>query len=122
MRHQLALQVRVGVVLAVVVPVLRHRLVRGEPLQPVVDVLEQAALVVVHVDRGGDVHRVHEAEAVRDPALAHELLHLRRDVEVRPPLRDLEPELLAGVLHAAEPSGPGGAGHAPSTASWPETD
>jgi hypothetical protein len=75
--------------------------VRGKPLEPVVDVLEQPRLVVVHVDGRRDVHRVHEAEPVRDPALANELLDLRRDVEICAPLRNLEPELLARVLHAA---------------------
>jgi hypothetical protein len=62
MRHQLPFQVRVGVVLAVVVPVLRDRLMRGEPLEPVVEVADQATLVVVDVDRGRDVHRVDEAQ------------------------------------------------------------
>src|SRR5207237_2134278 len=78
---------------------------RREPLQPVVEVLDQAALVVVHVDGGGDVHRVYEAEPIRDPALAHELLDLRRDVQVPAPLRNLEPELLARVVHAPRLTG-----------------
>jgi hypothetical protein len=54
-----------------------------------------ARLVVVHVDRGRDVHRVDEAEAVRALALTDELLDLRREVEVGAPLREVEPELLA---------------------------
>jgi hypothetical protein len=100
--HELALQVRVGIVLAVVVPVLGDRLVRREALQPVVVVLDETGLVVVHIDGRRDVHRVDEAEPVRDPALADELLDLRRDVQVRPPLRGVEPELLARVLHRAQ--------------------
>jgi len=91
--------VRVGVVFAVVVPVLRDGLVRREPLEPVVDVGDQPLLVVVDVDRCRDVHRVDEAEPFDDPALAHEDLDLRRDVEVCTPLRNLEPQLAAGVPH-----------------------
>jgi hypothetical protein len=53
---ELALQVGVGVVLAVVVPVAVGRRVRREAFQPVVDVLDQPRLVVVHVDGRGDVH------------------------------------------------------------------
>jgi hypothetical protein len=44
-RHQLALQVRVGIVLADVVAVVGDRLVGREALEPVVDVGDQAALV-----------------------------------------------------------------------------
>jgi hypothetical protein len=75
--------------------------VRRQALEPVVEVGDQALLVVVDVDRRRDVHRVDEAEPVDDPALADEGLDLRRDVEVRPPLRHLEPQLLARVLHGA---------------------
>ena len=94
-----ALQMPVGVVLAVVVPVLRDRLMRREALQPVVEVPDQPRLVVVHVDGRRDVHRIDEAEAVRDLSLVDELLDLRRDVEVGAPLGDVEPQLLASMLH-----------------------
>jgi len=51
--HDLALEVGVAVVLAgAVVAVLRDRLVRGELFEPVVVVLDQAALRVVDVDAG----------------------------------------------------------------------
>jgi hypothetical protein len=60
------LEVGVCVVFAVVVPVLVRRRVRREPLEPVVDVLDQAGLGVIHVDGGRDVHRIDEAEAVLD--------------------------------------------------------
>jgi len=50
--HQLALQVRVGIVLADVVAIAGHRLVRCKALEPVVDVGDQPALVVVHIDSG----------------------------------------------------------------------
>ena len=66
-RHQLALQVGVGVVLATVVTVAGDRLVGREPLEPVVDVRRSGRLGVVDVDGRGDVHRIDEHEAVLDP-------------------------------------------------------
>ena len=49
---------------------------RREALEPIVDVGDQAALVVVHVDGRRDVHRIHEDEPVLDPRLADDLLDL----------------------------------------------
>ena len=54
--HDLALEMRVGVVLAgAVVIVLRGRLVRGELLEPDVVVVQEAVLAVVDIDAGGGV-------------------------------------------------------------------
>jgi hypothetical protein len=91
--------VRVGIVLADVVPVARDGLVRGEPLEPVVDVLDQARLGVVHVDRSGDVHRVDEHEAVLDAGALHERLDAVGDVHVVASVWRLERQVLGGVLH-----------------------
>src|SRR5579875_2271699 len=53
--HDLALEVRVGVVLpCVVMPVLGRRRVGGETLQPPAEVLVQSRLVVVDENRGRD--------------------------------------------------------------------
>ena len=60
--HDLALEVRVGVVLAgAVVVVGAGRLVRRELFQPDFVVVMQPALVVVDEDRRGDVHGVDQA-------------------------------------------------------------
>ena len=56
-------------------------------------------LVVVDVDRRGDVHRVHEHEPVLDPGLAHERLDAVGDVHVVAPVRRLEGQVLGRVLH-----------------------
>jgi SagB-type dehydrogenase family enzyme len=97
-RHQVPLEVGVRVVLAVVVPVLVGRCVGRKALEPVVDVLDQARLGVVHVDRRRDVHRVDEAEAVLDARRTHERLHAVRDVDVVAPVRRLEDEVVGRVL------------------------
>src|SRR5882762_7772283 len=51
-------------------------------LQPLVDVLDQPALVVVHVNAGGDVHGGNEDHAFGDTAVADGALNLRSDVDV----------------------------------------
>src|SRR5579864_7456636 len=91
---------RVGVVLADVVPVAGDGLVRSEALEPVVDVLDQTGLSVVDVHGGGDVHRVDEHEPVLDSGGPHERVDTIGDVEVVPPMRRLEGEVLGCVLHA----------------------
>lgn len=86
--HDLALHVRVGVIFAgAVVTVLRDRLVRGQFLQPVVVVLEEAVLRVVDVDAGGDMHGIDEAESFLHPAPADEIRDLVGDIQVIPPVR-----------------------------------
>jgi hypothetical protein len=106
--HELALEVRVGVVLSVVVPVPIGRRMRGEALQPVVEVLDEPRLVVVDVDGRGDVHGVHEDEPLADPGPADEVLDVRGDVHVIPPIRRLEGQVVGGVPHAQERSAPSG--------------
>lgn len=81
MMYQQGLQVRVAVVLAglVVTVVLAEGRQR---LQPLVDVVDQARLVVVDVNSGSDVHGRHERHAFSHAALLHRRLHLRRDMNV----------------------------------------
>src|SRR5438445_22056 len=74
------------------------RVGRGPPLEPVVDVGDQAALVVVHVDGCGDVHRIDEHESVVDARLPHERLDAVGDVQVVAAVRRLEREVLGRVL------------------------
>jgi hypothetical protein len=81
------------------VPVLLGRLVRREALEPVVEILDQAGLCVIDVDRRRDVHRVDETEPVLDPGAADEVLDVGRDVHVIAAVRGLEPEVVGRVLH-----------------------
>ena len=55
---------------------------RGELLQPVVEVPVQAGFVVVDEDRGRDVHGVDQAEPLPDAAFAQAVLDLGSDVEI----------------------------------------
>lgn len=89
--HQLALHMSVSIVLTIVVPVLGNRIVRHEPLQQVVKILDQALLIVVNVRRRRNMHWIHQTEALDDPAFTHEFLDLARYVEICPALRDFEP-------------------------------
>src|ERR1039457_1787803 len=74
-------QVRVSVVFAglVMLIVLAEG---GERFQPLVDVFDEAALVVVNVDPGGDVHGGDEDHAVFDSGLFQGALYLWGQVNV----------------------------------------
>src|ERR1019366_2425211 len=54
----------------------------GERFQPLVDVFDEAALVVVDVDPGGDVHGGDQDHAVFDSGLLQGALDLRGQVDV----------------------------------------
>ena len=52
--------------------------------QPLVDVFDEAAFVVVDVDSGSNVHRGNQNHPFLDPALAYNVFHLRRQMDVCP--------------------------------------
>src|SRR5579871_3221308 len=60
--------------------VLVIRALRRQLLQPLADILNQAVLKVIYVDRGRDVHWRYEAQTVFDAAAADNLFHFIRDV------------------------------------------
>ena len=108
--HELALDVRVRVVLPrVVVPPLPDGLVRDEGLEKARVVGVEAALVVVHEDGRRDVHRVHEAEALLDTALLHGGLDLGCDVHEADAGRDVQREDLTVGFHGRASAGGAGA-------------
>ncbi len=78
---QQRLQVRITVVLAslVVLVVLAER---SQVLQPLIDVFDQAALIVVYVHARRDVHRRDQHHAFFHSTLAHDFFHLRRQVDI----------------------------------------
>ena len=102
--HHLALQVRVPVVLSrTVVEILRYRLVGRELLQPTFIIFVEAALIVVDEDGRSDMHRVTEQYSFVDSAHFQACLHLRRDVDVRPPGGDVEPKFFSVAFQGSAP-------------------
>ncbi len=97
------LHVLLGHVLGAPVPVVVRVVVLGrdEPPEQDREVLEEAALVLVHAHRAGRVRRVDAAHAVADAALADRLLHLLGDVRHREPARRPEVRLSMEGLHRA---------------------
>ncbi len=93
MVQQQGLQVRVGVVL----PGLMMAVIGacgGEPFQPLFDVGNQATLMIVDIDGGGDVHGRDKAKAIADAAAGNDFLKLRRDVDDLLPLSGVEDQIL----------------------------
>jgi hypothetical protein len=87
---------RIGVILACpVVFILGGRFMWGQFFQPEIVVMEQTIFSVVDVNTGRDVHRVDEAKTFLDRALADEVLHRMRDIDIAPAIRDLEPEVFS---------------------------
>ena len=70
-----------------------------ECLQPGFDIVDQSGFVVVDVDPGGDVHGGDQREALLDSALAHDFLHLRRDVYVLMFVGSVEGEIFSVRFH-----------------------
>ena len=81
MMNQQRLEVRVAIILAglVMFVVLAKR---SQMLQPLVDVLNEPALIVVDVNAGGNVHGRYQHHAFLHPALSGDLFNLRRDMHI----------------------------------------
>ena len=71
----------------------------GERFQPLVNVVDEAGLVVVDVDSGGDVHGGDEREAFPYAAFRDGRFHLRRDVDILTMLPGVEGEVLGVGFH-----------------------
>lgn len=97
--HDGPFQVCVGVVLTSVVPVLRIRLLRREFLEPDLEVLMKAGLVVIDEDTRRNVHGIDQAESLPDPAFAKRGFDLRSDVDQFPPFGDVKPEFFPKRFH-----------------------
>ena len=72
----------------------------SERFQPLVDVFDKAALVVVDVDPGGDVHRGYEDHTVFDSGLFQGALDLRRQVDVSSLGLRVQGQVFGVELHA----------------------
>lgn len=66
---------------------------RSQLLKPLLDVVDEAALGVVNIDAGGDVHGRDQRKALLNAALRDKIFHLIRDVDEVMPFRRLEPEI-----------------------------
>jgi hypothetical protein len=51
-------------------------------LQPLIDVLDQSRLIVVHINSGSDVHRRNQHHTFLDATLFQDRFNLRSDVDV----------------------------------------
>jgi hypothetical protein len=92
------LQMRVAVVLAGLMVFVVGPLGR-QLLEPFADVFDEPALMVVHVDCGGDVHGRYETQSIFDPATPHDLFDLFGNVDhLLPPAR-FEDQVLGVALH-----------------------
>lgn len=60
---------------------------------------DQAFLVVIHIDSGGNVHGRDEAEAIGNPAPADDGFHLRSQVNHLVPLFRVQGQVLGMRLH-----------------------
>ncbi len=82
-----------GTVMAVIHPF------RGQTVEPLLNVLNESVLCIVHVNPCGDVHRRDEHHPLVDPALPQNLFHLGHDVNKLAMLLGVKPEVLRVGLH-----------------------
>jgi len=95
---QQGLQMRVSVVLAGLVVFVVGPLGR-QFFKPFADVLDESALMVVHIDCGGDMHGRYKAQSVFDAAPLHHLLDLFGDVDHLLAFARFEDQVLGVALH-----------------------
>jgi hypothetical protein len=72
-------------------------------LEPFADVLDEAALVIIHIDGGGDMHRGDKAETVLDTAAADDLLDPVSDVNHLAALLRFKDKVLGIALQFVPP-------------------
>jgi len=80
---------------------------RSQRIQPLVDIFDQATLVVVDVDSGSDVHGGDENHAVFDSRFLESALDLRRDVDVGAAGFGVEGQVFGVEFHALHLPHPG---------------
>lgn len=66
--------------------------------QPLFDVCDESALKIVDVNRGGDVHRRNEAEAIADAASRNNFFKLRSDQDDLAPFFRVKEEIFRMCL------------------------
>jgi len=92
--QDLPLQMRVGIVLARAIVMIRgDRLVRRQFLEPHLVIVMEPRLIVIDEHRCCYVHRIHQAKPLAHAALAHQVFDRSSDVHESAPIRNLEPEI-----------------------------
>ncbi len=105
MVQQQRLQMCVSIILAgLMVFVIRPR--RRQFFQPLANILNQSALVIVHIHGSSNVHRRHKAQAVIDPAAPYNLLYLIRNMNHLPPFPGFKNQVLCVALHSTSHAQP----------------
>src|SRR5207302_6170824 len=99
MMDQQRLQVGIAVILTglMMLVVLAKR---SQMLQPLVDVFDQAALIVVDVDARSNVHGRNQHHALPHSALGDDLFYLRRDVYVGSVRLGMKLQIFSKGLHS----------------------
>ena len=92
--HDLALEMGVSVVFArSIVSIGARRSVRSKFFQPYLIIMMQPRFVVIDEYRSGDMHGVHQTNALSHSALPNELLNFRRDVDEPASMGNFEPNM-----------------------------
>jgi hypothetical protein len=89
----------IGIILAVIVTILRNRLMGSEVLEPDVKIVMKSGFIIVDKNGGCYVHGIDESEALFDGAFSEALLHVRSDVDKGPPRRHLKPQFFSIAFH-----------------------
>src|SRR5262245_30468295 len=98
--NEKCLEMRVAVIFSgVMVPIILTE--GGEPFKPLVDIFNQAALIVVDVDSGGDMHRGNQNHAFLHPTLSDDVFHLGCDVHVGPVSLGVELQIIGMNFHGS---------------------
>jgi hypothetical protein len=96
--HHLPLNVSISIVFPCVIVAI-YVVMRGDPLQETVIILQQSLFIVIDVHAGRDVHGVHQYKTLLNAALLDDLFHLRRDIDVGAAGLRFEPEFFAVGTH-----------------------
>jgi len=97
--HDRSLQMRVGIIFAVVMSILGDRLVRGQLFKPNVQIMMKPGFIVINKNGRRDVHRNYEDEPFLNTAFLETFFHLPGNVYESPPRTSVEPKLFPITFH-----------------------
>src|ERR1022692_165640 len=72
---------------------------RSQAFQPLVDVFDEPALIVVHIYSRGNVHGGYQHHPLVDPALAYDFFYLGRQMNVCPMCLSMKFQVLGKNFH-----------------------
>ena len=97
--HDLAFEMRIGIVLKAIMGILGMGLFGSQFFQPFLEIRVQAGFIVIDEDRCCDMHRIHQAKAFADPAIAQAFFDLLGNVYKLPALCGVKPQFTAIGFH-----------------------